>query len=157
MISASWLRKVEIFETLGDLQLNGLLARSTLKSFQEGVTIFRQGETAESLYVLVEGVITMSVKTDEGLELMTSTIEKEGAAFGMPSLIKPFRYNVDAACSTRSTVLIIDASGLRTDMDKDPRMGMGIMERLAFVYFNRLNEMRRGISKLVHTYKGKGP
>ena len=29
---------------------------------------------------------------------MTSKIEKEGAVFGIPSLIEPFRYNVTATC-----------------------------------------------------------
>ncbi len=157
MISAAWLRQVDVFETLDDPQLNAILAHSRLQSFPEGATIFRQGETAGFLYVLVEGVIKLSVKTDERLEFMTSTIEKEAAPFGMPSLIKPFQYNVTAECSRSSTVLVINAGHLRADMEKDPKMGMAVMERLAFIYSNRLNEMRRGISKFVDLYKGKTP
>lgn len=91
------------------------------------------------------------------MDLMTSRIEKEGAVFGMPSLIEPFRYNVTATCLRPSKVLIIEADHIRMAINEDPRMGMEMMKRLASIYFNRLNEMRTGVSNFLKIYKIKTP
>jgi CRP-like cAMP-binding protein len=86
---------------------------------------------------------------------MTSKIEKEGAVFGMPSLIEPFRYNVTAICLKPSKVLVLDADHIKKRMEEDSKMGMEIMKKLASIYFSRLNEMRSGVSNLVKIFKVK--
>jgi CRP-like cAMP-binding protein len=155
MVSAEWLKKTELFGNLEEPQLNALLAHSTVKFFSEGEAIFRKGEDAKRLYILIEGTINLAVKTEEKIDLITSKVEKEGAVFGMPSLIEPFQYNVTATCLKPSNVLIIDADHIRLAIHEDPRMGMEIMTRLASIYFNRLNEMRAGISNFLKTFKTK--
>jgi len=157
MVSAEWLKRAELFETLNESHLNALLSTSTVESFPEGKTIFRQGEAANRLYVLIEGAVDLTVKTGEKIDLMTSKIEKEGAVFGMPCLIEPFRYNVTAACLKPSKILIIEADHMQKRMEEDPRMGMEIMKKLASIYFNRLNEMRTGVSNLLKIFKFKTP
>ncbi len=155
MVSSEWLKRTELFESLEESQLNALLSNAQVESFPEGETIFRQGDDAVYLYILIEGVVDLTVKTGEKMDLMTSKIEKEGAVFGMPSLLEPFRYNVTATCLKPSKVLIIEADSLRKNMETDPKMGKEIMEKLASIYFNRLNEMRQGISNLLKVFKPK--
>lgn len=157
MVSAEWLKEAELFETLEESQLNALLAHSTVKSLSEGETIFRQGDDANRLYILIEGAINLAIKTEERVDLMASKIEKEGAVFGMPSLIEPFWYNVTATSLKPSKVLIIEADHIRTTINKDPKMGMEIMKRLASIYFNRLNETRTGVSNFLKMFKIKTP
>jgi CRP/FNR family cyclic AMP-dependent transcriptional regulator len=91
MVSTDWLKKTELFRTLDESQLSALLSHSSVESFPEGKTIFRQGDEANHLYLLIEGMIDLSVKTGEKIDFLTSKVEKEGAAFGVPSLIEPFR------------------------------------------------------------------
>jgi len=155
MVSAEWLRKTELFGTLSESQLNTLLSHSSVESFPDGKTIFRQGDEANHLYILIEGVVDLSVKTGEKVDFLTSKIEKEGAAFGIPSLIEPFRYNVTATCLKLSKLLVINAVRVRMEMESDPKMGMEIMRRLVSIYFNRLNEMRLGVSNLLKVFKFK--
>ena len=100
-------------------------------------------------------MVDLSVKTEEKFDFLTSKVEKEGAAFGIPSLIEPFRYNVTATCLKPSKLLVINAGRVRMDMEKDPEMGMEIMKKLASIYFNRLNEMRSGVSNLLKFFKFK--
>jgi CRP-like cAMP-binding protein len=88
---------------------------------------------------------------------MTSKIEKEGAVLGTPSLMEPFRYNVAATCMKPTTVLTIGADDIKRRMEEDPKMGMEIMRKLASIYFNRLNEMRSGVSGLLKFFKLKAP
>ncbi len=155
MVSTEWLKKTELLGTLGESQLSALLSHSSVESFPEGRTIFRQGDEANHLYFLIEGMIDLSFKTGEKIDFLTSKVEKEGAAFGVPSLIEPFRYNVTATCLKSSKVFVIDAVRVRIEMEKDPRMGMEILKKLVSVYFNRLNEMRLGVSNFLKSFRLK--
>ena len=157
MITATWLRKTELFNTLEESQINRVFSYSTTASFPEKKTIFHQGSEARSLYILIEGAITLTVKTGEKIDSMTSTLDREGAVFGMPCLLEPFRYNVTSVCAKPSKVLVIDADPLRRLMEEDPSIGKEVMKKLALTYFNRLNEMRNGISKLFELNKFKTP
>jgi len=157
MVSAEWLKRTELFSTLEESQLNIILSHSSVESCLDKKTIFHQGDEAHRLYILIEGVIGLTVKTGEKVNFMTSTIDKEGSVFGMPSLLEPFRYNVTATCLKPSKILMIEANHIRKRMEQDTRMGMEIMKKLALIYFNRLNEMREGISKLVKVFKSKTP
>jgi len=153
MVSTEWLKKTELFGNLKESQLDALLSQSSVQSFTDGKTIFRQGEEAIRLYVLIEGAIDLTVKAQEQIDFMTSKIEKEGAVFGTPSLVEPFRYNVTATCLKPTKVLVIEAGHLKRMMEDDPRMGMEIMKTLASIYFNRLNDLRLGVSNLLKVFK----
>jgi CRP-like cAMP-binding protein len=155
MVSAEWLKKTELFGNLNESQLNAILSRSSVESFPEGKIIFRQGDEANYLYILIEGMLDLSVKTGEKFDFLSSKVEKEGAAFGIPSLIEPFRYNMTATCLKLSKMLVINASRVKMDMEKDPKMGMEIMKKLASIYFNRLSEMRSGVSNFLRASKFK--
>jgi CRP-like cAMP-binding protein len=157
MVDASWLRKAELFESLEEPQLNVILSHSTIESCPEGHVIFRQGDEATHLYVLIDGGVDLTVKAQDQTDFMASQIQKEGAVLGIPSLIEPFRYNVTATCIIPTKVLRIDAGQVKNKMEEDPRMGMNIMKKLAFIYFTRLNNLRMGVSKLLKGLGSKRP
>ncbi len=155
MVSTDWLKKTELFGTLDESQLGALLSHSSAESFPGGTTIFRQGDEANYLYILIEGSVELSVKTGERFDFLTSKVEKEGTAFGIPSLIEPFRYNMTATCLRPSKLLVINAGNVRLEMEKDPKMGMEMLKKLASIYFNRLNELRLGVSNFLKNFKSK--
>ena len=157
MVSAEWLQKAELFGVLNHSQLNTLLSQSREEDCPEGKIIFHQGEEALHLYVLIQGSVELTVKADQKIDLMTSKIEREGAVFGSPSLIEPSRYNVSAICLKPSKILVLDAKHIKTKMEEDPKMGMEVMKKLASIYFNRLNDLRSGVSNLLKIFKLKTP
>jgi CRP-like cAMP-binding protein len=67
--------------------------------------------------------------------------------------MEPFRYNVTATCLKPTQVLMIEAGHLKKMMEEDPKMGMETMKKLASIYFNRLNDLRSGVSNLLKTFK----
>ena len=121
------------------------------------ILILHQGEEALHLFVLIQGSVELMVKAGEKIDFMTSRVEKEGAVFGSPSLMEPFRYNVSAICLKPSKVLVLDARHIKVKMEEDPKMGMEVMKKLASVYFNRLTDLRSGVSNLMKTFKLKMP
>jgi len=157
MISANWLKKTELFQGLDESQLNDLLAYSTVESFPEGRIVFHQEAEGTHLYILIQGVVDLSVKAQEEIDFLTSQIQKEGAIFGIPSLIEPFRYNVTAKCILPSKVLSIESHYLRKKMEEDPKMGMQMMKKLTLIYYNRLNELRKGIVNFFKVFNVRTP
>lgn len=155
MVTAAWLKKTELFGSLEASQLEDVLSHSAVQSFRPGETVFHQGDGALFLYVLIEGCIELRAQGGEKTDLMTTRIEREGLTFGMPSLIEPFRYNVTAVSTAPSKALAIDARYLRERFEDDPRMGLEIFKKLSFIYFERLNRMRSGVSNLLKMLKGK--
>jgi CRP-like cAMP-binding protein len=155
MVSAEWLQKAELFGALNHSQLDTLLSQSHVEDCPEGKIIFHQGEEALHLYALIQGSVELTVKAEEKIDFMTSKIEKEGAVFGTASLMEPFRSNVSAVCLKPSKVLVLDANHIRKKMQEDPKMGVEIMKKLASIYFNRLNDLRSGVSNLMKTFKLK--
>ena len=69
MVPPEWLKKTELFSNLKDSQLEILLSCSSVRSFSQGETIFRQGEEANYLYVLIEGMVDLTVKARNRLTL----------------------------------------------------------------------------------------
>lgn len=155
MISLEWLKRTELFNGLMDSQLEALLSRSIFKSYSEGATLFLQGEEANHLFILIKGLIELTIKTKEQAQFVASKIEKEGAVFGTASLMEPFQYNVSATCIKPSEVLMINAKWLRERMKEDPKMGLEIMKKLATLYFSRLNTLRVGVSNFIKEFKEK--
>ncbi len=157
MVSTDWLKKTELFGALEESQLRALLSNASVQPFSEGETIFRQGDKANRLYILIDGLVDLKVKAHEEVGFMTSKIDKEGAVFGTPALMEPFIYNVTATCLKPSNVLVIETNTIKKNMEEDPKMGMEIMKKLASIYFNRLNELRSGVSNFLKIFKSKTP
>lgn len=152
MVSAEWLKKAELFEALEESQLNAILSNASIESFPEGKIIFQEGEEATHLYVLMQGTIDLTVRSEAKIGFMASQVRREGGAFGVPSLIEPYRYNVTAKCLIFSKVLKIEADHIKKRMLEDPKMGVAIMKKLALIYFNRLNELRKGVVNFFKTF-----
>jgi len=157
MVTAAALKKTELFVDLDDRQINNVLSDSTVESFPEGKVIFQENEEAGYLYVLLQGAIDLTAMAQEKIGILTSQIQKEGTLFGLPSLIEPYRYNVTAKCLVPSKVIKIDADRLKKSMEQDPQAGMAIMMRLALIYFNRLNDLRKGVVQFFKLLPVKRP
>lgn len=155
MIAKDLLKKTELFIDLNEDQLEEILKNASFNSFKEGETIFNQGEKADFLYILIEGLVDLSVTDKEDVGFITSKIEKEGSVFGTPSLMEPPFYNVSAKCLKPTKAMSIKAEYLKKLMENDPHIGIMILKRLASVYFNRLNELRRGVINLFKIHKFK--
>ena len=156
MVTPAWLKNVELFSGLDVPQLIVILSYSSVESFPERKTIFNQGDEAHRLYIPIEAESLLTIKTGEKTDLMTSTIDKEWDHLrnALPDRALQ-NYNVTASCLRTSKVLMIETPLLGKRWKKTLKMGMEIMKKLASIYFNRLNEMREGVSKLLKVSKFK--
>ncbi len=165
MISLKDLKEVELFKGLNSKQLLLFGKHLLEENFAVGQTVFSQGTPAQKLYILLDGEVSLGIKAKTQIDITAYSVNKKGECFGLSSLIKPYRNNVSATCNKRTRALSIDGEILRKLMRQNSKIGIEIMEKVAEIYFNRLNSTRAmiinlfkmfrfqtGKSKLIETY-----
>jgi hypothetical protein len=63
-----------LFAGLDPSVIELLAGGAVRRSFPKGQTIFREGDVGESLYVVVEGLVKVSVSSADGAELALTTL-----------------------------------------------------------------------------------
>jgi CRP-like cAMP-binding protein len=92
--------------------------------------IFKQGDEAAYLYVILQGKITIEYKPYDGPKI-TLTHLHEGDIFGWSSVVGSPAYTSDAYSTTRVETLRIRGADLqRLHMDH-PDIGRSVLEKLA--------------------------
>jgi CRP-like cAMP-binding protein len=147
------LKESDLFKGLDLKQLQLLSKHFTEKTFETRELVFTQGGLAENLYILLDGEVTLGVKARGEVDITASSVGKKGETFGLSSLIKPYRNNVSATCTKKSRVLSINGEVLRKLMKQNRKAGMEIMERVAEIYYSRLNNTRAMITNLFKMFK----
>jgi len=157
MASVEVLRKATLFKSLSDEQLKAIAKLGQEKSFEPGEEIFKQDEKAKTLYVLLDGAVTLiftvGTEAQEETDLMVETLDQAGNIFGTAALVNPFIYNVTARCTNPSRTLAIDSVGVQEIIRREPIIGFEVMTKLAQLYFNRLNATRAAVTSLFKTFK----
>ena len=75
------LRELFLFEKLDDAQLAWLAERGEIADYQAGDTVYRTGEPAERLFVLLEGTLSMLMRAG-GVEIEVNRTDHRGAYAG---------------------------------------------------------------------------
>ncbi len=147
------LREADLFKGLNTRQLQLFGKHFTEANFEAGETIFAQGEPAQNLYILLEGEVTLGIKAKGEIDITTYSVTKRGEAFGLPALIKPYRNSVSAICTKKARTYSINGDILRKLMKQYSTAGIEIMEKVAEIFFNRLNGNRAMITNLFKMFK----
>jgi len=153
MVPIKDLKEADLFNKLNTKQLQPFRKHFTEENFETGKVIFLQGGQAKNLYILLEGEVTLDVKAKGEIDITAELIQKKGETFGLPSLIKPYRNSVSATCNRRTRVLSVNAEVLRKLMKQNTNVGIVIMERVAEIFFSRLNSNRAMITNLFKMFR----
>jgi hypothetical protein len=132
-VSADRLRKVDILQGLTEWELKSISQFFQGEKFSVGVTLCREGEIADRLFVLEEGTVSIRMQGREAV-----TIDTPGKTVGCSFLVPPNRYTATAATLTAAAMLVIKSPDFSYLIHKAPRMGIKIMANLAQVVAGRL-------------------
>ena len=147
MISPETLRRYPHFAKLNEAQLRALAMIADEVNYTSGSIILEEGKDAEWLYLLVEGCIDLSYKSEESYHPKATKIFQvgeinPGELFGISALIDPFKYNATATTSEQSTIVKFNAKSLRTISDLDCTLGYTLMQQVAKAVMERLTHTR---------------
>jgi CRP/FNR family transcriptional regulator len=155
MTTAQILKNTGLFKALSDDQLKAVVRLSQEKSFQPGEEIFKHGQQAKTLYVLLSGSVSLMIHSPEELDPMAETLQETGNLFGMAALAKSHVYHVTAHCTRSTSALSLDAAGLQEIIRQEPVYGLEVMANLAQLYMKRLNNTRTAITNLFRIFKSQ--
>jgi len=133
LIATDRLRKVDILQGLSDWELKSVSQFFQGENFSAGVTLCREGESADRLFVLEEGAVSIRMQGREAVTMDTS-----GKTVGCSFLVPPNRYTATATTQTPAYMLVIKSPDFSYLIHKTPRMGIKVMANLAQVVAGRL-------------------
>jgi len=140
-----------LFRGLKEQQLKRIAAVAREVSMEKGQQICREGEEANSLYILKTGAVELMTTVENDVELPISVLRNPGDIFGSGILIAPYTYNLTARCSGTGILLRIEGSALQKLMVEDRDLGCIIMTNLAEQFLTRLKESRQEIKMHFNT------
>lgn len=136
MISPELLRRYTFFSGLTDTQLNKIVMLSEEIEYEEGETIFNEGDQANTIYLLLDGEVDLFFTAEEDYSPKTSKQFAAGEinvgeVFGVSAFIEPYTTNAEARAARDSRILRIDALTLRSQFPEDLSMAFCIMNAIA--------------------------
>jgi len=137
------LRKVPLFEGLGDEDLEAIGNVTVPRSFDKNQVIILAEEEGDALFIISTGQVKVSIVSEDGREVILSLLG-EGAVFGELALLdgKPRSANVVA---TRDTALyMVRRADFLQLLYRVPQIAVGLLAELA----SRLRRTDRKIEGL---------
>jgi CRP-like cAMP-binding protein len=142
-----FLEESPFFEHFPDDDLSQLAELATPATFPAGEPLFRSGEPADELHLLVSGKVELCF--DPGGpgghapgDLCSRTLDEVGQALGWSALVAPFEYRAGAIALTACETLVFKRIDLLTMAEADPSFGAKLMRQVLGVLGNRLRETR---------------
>ena len=142
MINKEELRKMVILGQLSDAMLEKLFPLVERKHYEEREYIFREGDTAESFFLLKRGKILLEQRLSDKMTVSIDSI-KPGYSFGWSAMLggglEPYsRYTSDAICAESCEVFLISGEEFQDLLENDHTMGYLLTRRLNRVIKQRL-------------------
>ncbi len=143
------LEELPLFEGLPEKDLKRFSALATAQEIAEGDQIFKQGETADKLFIMLDGKVSIRYNPGDGGALTVTTL-KRGGVFGWSAVLGRNAYTSGAFCTQAGRVLYVEGDAFRKMCERHPNTGVVIIERLAEVIAGRLSSTRDAISQVLH-------
>jgi CRP-like cAMP-binding protein len=109
--------------------------------FHAGDVLFRTGEPADTFFVVRHGQVALDVHDPRRGALVIASLG-EGEVVGWSWLVPPHRWMFDARATSEVSAVALDGACLRGKCDADPALGYALMQRVAHVMYERLQDAR---------------
>lgn len=139
----AFLRRVPLFSSLSEAQLDQLAAGSVRKNYPRGRTIVSEGEPSQSLYILLSGRAKVQRSDAEGKEVILAVIGP-GEFFGEMSLIDDAPRSASVITIESCDFMAINKESFKAMLIQSPELGAQIMKGLV----RRLREADKKIETL---------
>ena len=117
-------------------------------SCRPGTVIFKQGDQAEFLYVVIVGKIDISYKPYDGVPMTISHVNK-GGLFGWSAVAGSERYSSTAIAIENVEAFRVRGRALRKFCRENPEAGKAILERLADGVSSRWKDAHRQVQSIL--------
>ncbi|MFN8162201.1 MAG: cyclic nucleotide-binding domain-containing protein [Solirubrobacterales bacterium] len=135
------LEEVPALEGMRRDHLELIAGCGSIRSFEAGDRLFREGEAADYFYALRRGRVALEIFVTGRGPITIETLGP-GELLGWSWIFPPFRWHLDATARERGTAIAFDAACLRGKCDEDHELGYELMRRFATLLIERLQATR---------------
>jgi CRP-like cAMP-binding protein len=128
-MTASDLRALDGFRTLSEAAGVALMAQARRKSFAPRAPLFREGEQANGIFIVLDGKVRV-VRTSRGRRHVLHT-ESRGGTLGEAPLFDREPYPASAIAWTEVESLYIDRDSIERAIRSSPEIALFFLSRLA--------------------------
>ena len=145
------LKENRFFEDFPGNQLEIIAGCASNVRFDAGQFIFREGEEANTFYLIRQGKVALQIFSERRGPLTVLTLG-EGEVVGWSWLFPSDRWKFTARTLDPTRVIAFDGECLRAKADEDHSLGYELMKRFARVIEGRLEATRL---QLVNVYQDR--
>jgi CRP-like cAMP-binding protein len=109
--------------------------------FQPGEWIMREGDPADSFYVIREGAVAIETEVPGRGAVVMQTLH-DGELLGWSWLVPPYRTAFDARSLSTTHTIALDGACLRGKCEAAPALGYDLMKLVSTVFVERLKDTR---------------
>lgn len=109
--------------------------------FQPGEFLFREGEEANSFYIIRHGKVMIEFFLPEKGPVAIQS-RGEGEVTGWSWMVPPYKWHFDARAYELTRAIALDGKCIRERFDKDHDLGYEMMRRFASVIAERMDATR---------------
>ena len=150
-----FLRKIFLFQDLTEKEVGEVLARTQTRTFAAGDVIIQEGETGDSMFIMVSGEVeinkqlTLVLDEDTPKErVMTRLKAEDGVYFGEMTLLEDEARSATVTASTDCVLLELHQKDFLDLIHHLPPMGVKLLLRLAQVLSAHLRKTDMDVVKL---------
>jgi toluene monooxygenase system ferredoxin subunit len=159
MIPTMYLRSVEIFDGLTDDELEEVGKCCEEVDLGEETSVFEENDTADCLYSLVDGEVSLRYKMPARGSEKENTISTldPGGTFGWSSMLPETKYNVAAYCTDKNCkALRVDRDKLNAALEANHTIGYKVMRNLTKVISRQFMLLRDEVVRQIGQNKIDG-
>lgn len=138
-------KALPLFSEMAPQHLESLLDAALLQPFPSGVDLIHEGDSADFLHVLVEGLVEIFTKQD-GAEWGIFLVEPV-STFILAAVVSDLPYLNSARTIQESRILLIPAERVRAVFDKDITFARIVARELAFAYRGAVKKLKGYVAR----------
>jgi CRP/FNR family transcriptional regulator, transcriptional activator FtrB len=141
----SQIKSLPLFSEMAAQNLESLLDAALLQQFPGGVNLIHEGESADFLHVMVDGLVEIFTEQDAvewGISLITPV-----STFILAAVVSDQSYLNSARTLQESRILLIPAQRVRTVFDQDVAFARVVARELAFAYRGAVKKLKGTLAR----------
>lgn len=130
------------FKGLEKKYLDMIANKAAHAAYREGDFIFHEGDKADKLYIIQEGIVALETRLAPDRDPITIQMIGEGDVLGWGWLFPPHLCHFDAKAVAPTNTVVLDGTFIRTKCEEDHDLGYELLKRFASLIQERLQAVR---------------
>ncbi len=138
------IREADLFHGMSEEVVDELIKVMTVESYQAGDVVFKEGDPADSFYIIEKGALNLNVAAAGGV---MHVAKRPGEAVGWSSLAGREVYSASVECIEPTRLIRINKDKLDVVLRRYPASGLLFYKRLAGVIGERLIQCHSALAE----------